>query len=99
MKMFDMCDAPGAYSPRASGGARMRKRLVIGSLLVSMMLGAVGTALALSRERWTDTQPYGFFFNDYGPNFYVGFVPREQDHRRITIHLGRGNQIRLRIVL
>jgi hypothetical protein len=56
-------------------------------------------AAALSRDRWTNPQPYGLFFNDYGPNFYVGFVPREQNRNRITIHLGRGNQLRLRIVL
>lgn len=54
---------------------------------------------ALSRERFANAQPYGFFFNDYGPNFYAGFVPREQDRRRIKVHLGRGNQLRVRIVL
>ena len=68
-------------------------------VLVAVLGLSGGTAAALSRERWTNQQPYGFFFNDYGPNFYVGFVPREQDRKRITIHLGRGNQLRLRIVL
>ncbi len=72
--------------------------------IVALVLGAAlalsaGSAAALSRDRYTNPQPYGFFFNDYGPNFYVGFVPREQDKRRITIHVARGNQLRLRIVL
>jgi hypothetical protein len=74
----------------------------LGAIVLIVMLavaGQVGTAAALSRDRYANQQPYGFFFNDYGPNFYVGFVPREQDRTRITIHLGRGNQIRLRIVL
>src|SRR5678815_960884 len=70
-------------------------------LVIALLVSAtqVGTAAALSRDRYANQQPYGFFFNDYGPNFYVGFVPREQDRTRITIHLGRGNQIRMRIVL
>ena len=76
-----------------------RKTLVAVALALASMTAAAPDAGALSRERWTNTQPYGFFFNDYGPNFYVGFVPREQDRRRITTHLGRGNQLRLRIVL
>jgi hypothetical protein len=56
-------------------------------------------AAPLSRERWTDATPYGVFFNDYDPNFHTGFVPRVQERERITIHLGRGNQLRLRMVL
>jgi len=57
------------------------------------------SAHALSRDRWTDSGPYGVFFNNYDPNFYTGFVPRVQDRKRIKIHLGRGNQIRVRMVL
>ncbi|MCC6849034.1 MAG: hypothetical protein IT294_11080 [Deltaproteobacteria bacterium] len=65
-----------------------------------LLIGALAReADALGRERWVNAEPYGFFFNDYGPNFYTGFAPREQDRRRITVHLGRGNQLRLRIVL
>src|SRR5262249_52014073 len=58
-----------------------------------------GSAWALSSERWTDSTPYGVFFNDYDPNFYTGFVPRVQERERIKIHLGRGNQLRVRMVL
>jgi hypothetical protein len=76
-----------------------RKTLVAAGLALVSIATLVRDAGALSRERWTNTQPYGFFFNDYGPNFYVGFVPREQDRRRITIHVARGNQLRLRLVL
>jgi len=77
----------------------MRKTSMAVVLVVAMVAGLVGNAGALSRERWTNPQPYGLFFNDYGPNVYVGFVPREQDRKRITIHVARGNQLRLRVVL
>lgn len=76
----------------------VRTLIVVGLLLLQQAI-AVHPCAALSRERWLNTDPYGMFFNDYQPNFYAGFVPREQDRRRITIHLGRGNQLRLRIVL
>lgn len=76
----------------------VRKLLVVASLM-AVQLGVGSSALALSRERWTNAQPYGLFFNDYQANFYAGFVPREQERDRITVHLGRGNQLRLRIVL
>jgi hypothetical protein len=56
-------------------------------------------AKAQTAMRWTDPEPAGVFFNDYDPNFYTGFVPRVQDKRRIKIHLARGNQLRIRMVL
>ncbi len=74
-------------------------RTTLGAL-VALALGlAVPDAAALSRERWTDPTPYGIFFNEYDPNFYTGFAPRVQDKRRITMHVARGNQLRLRMVL
>lgn len=50
-------------------------------------------------ERWKDSSPYGVLFNQYDPNFYTGFAPRVQEKENITIHLGRGNQVRVRMVL
>lgn len=58
-----------------------------------------GTAAAQTVTRWTDPTPAGVFFNDYDPNFYTGWVPRVQEADRIKIHLGRGNQLRIRMVL
>ncbi len=69
------------------------------ALLLLALAAAPEEAAALSRDRWTNGQPYGVFFNDYDPNFYTGFVPRVQDGNRIKIHLGRGNQLRVRMVL
>ncbi|HXC49746.1 MAG TPA: hypothetical protein VN634_02570 [Candidatus Limnocylindrales bacterium] len=81
----------------------LSKRSIIGTLAGSVAILSValsaGNAQALSSDRWTNGTPYGVFFNDYQPNFYTGFVPREQQAGRIKIHLGRGNQLRLRLVL
>ncbi len=76
-----------------------RKPLGPLALVALAICAAAGTAWALSEERWTDATPYGIFFNDYDPNFYTGFVPRVQDKRRVKIHLARGNQLRVRMVL
>jgi hypothetical protein len=76
-----------------------RKRFFMGILALLAVSGLAGNASALSEERWTDATPYGLFFNDYDPNFYAGFVPRVQDPERIKIHLARGNQLRVRMVL
>jgi hypothetical protein len=56
-------------------------------------------AEALSAERWTNAEDYGVFFNNYEPNFYTGFAPRVQDRQRVTFYIGRGNQVRVRLVL
>ncbi|MCP4669025.1 MAG: hypothetical protein GY849_22030 [Deltaproteobacteria bacterium] len=41
----------------------------------------------------------GVYFFRLEPSFYTGFAPRCQDARRIHIHLGRGNQVRVTVVL
>src|SRR4029453_8654074 len=69
------------------------------SLLVILALLVPSAALALSRERYTNATPYGIFFNNYDPNFYTGFMARVQEKEAIKIHLGRGNQLRVRMVL
>jgi hypothetical protein len=71
-------------------------RALIVVLAVTIWPSAAG---ALSTERWTNQEPYGVFFNNYDPNFYTGFVPRVQEAERIKIHIGRGNQLRIRMVL
>ncbi len=77
----------------------IRKLAIAASLTALVLAFGVPQADALSRERWTDPAPYGIFFNDYDPNFYTGFVPRVQERDRIKVHLARGNQLRLRMVL
>ena len=76
-----------------------RKLLVTSGLALVAVAGVAGYSSALSQDRWTDSTPYGVFFNDYDPNFHASFVPRVQERERIKIHLARGNQLRVRMVL
>ena len=42
---------------------------------------------------------YGMYYDRYEPAFYTGFAPRTLDPQRIHLHLGRGNQLRVTVVL
>lgn len=79
----------------------MQKRKYIGFMIVLlfMVLNTVCLYGAPFSERWKNPTLYGILFNQYDPNFYTGFVPRVQNKKNITIHLGRGNQVRIRMVL
>jgi hypothetical protein len=78
----------------------MRHTRFLNACIAGLVLIALaGSASALGVERWTDATPYGTFFNDYDPNFQVGFVPRVQERDRIKMHVARGNQLRVRMVL
>jgi hypothetical protein len=76
-----------------------RKSNVLCSLVALALACTATDASAQRLERWADAKPYGLFFNDDAPNFYTGFMPRVQERNRIKIHLVRGNQLRVRMVL
>lgn len=42
---------------------------------------------------------YGLYYDRYEPAFYTGFAPRTLDPKRLHVHLGRGNQLRVTAVL
>jgi len=42
---------------------------------------------------------FGMYYDRYEPAFYTGFAPRTADPQRIHLHLGRGNQLRVTVVL
>jgi hypothetical protein len=42
---------------------------------------------------------YGLYYDRREPTFYTGFAPRTFDTHRIHVHLGRGNQLRVTVVL
>lgn len=46
-----------------------------------------------------DASKPGVYFYRLEPSFYTGFAPRCQDPRRIHTYLGRGNQLRVTVVL
>ena len=79
--------------------ANRSTRVTAGLVALGILLFRLSRAAGLTKDRWTDQEPYGLFFNDYDPNFYTGFVPRVQDEKRIKIHLARGNQLRVRMIL
>lgn len=43
--------------------------------------------------------PYGLYYDRREPSFYTGFAPRTLDPARIHLHVGRGNQLRVTVVL
>jgi len=42
---------------------------------------------------------FGVYYDRYEPAFYTGFAPRGEDPQRVHLHLGRGNQLRVTVVL
>jgi hypothetical protein len=42
---------------------------------------------------------YGTYYQRYEPTFYTGFAPRAAAPERIHLHVGRGNQLRITVVL
>jgi hypothetical protein len=42
---------------------------------------------------------YGSYYRRYEPTFYTGFAPRALDRKRVHLHVGRGNQLRITLVL
>jgi len=50
-------------------------------------------------QKTTEAPLPGVYFYRLEPSFYTGFAPRCQSPERIHIHLGRGNQLRVTVVL
>jgi hypothetical protein len=42
---------------------------------------------------------FGLYYDRFEPAFYTGFAPRTNDPRRLHLHVGRGNQLRVTVVL
>ena len=82
-----------------------RLQLSLFSLLFSVpMLLAVPASAEPSGRISGELTPeeltsYAIFYSDYEPTFYTGFAPRAQDSRRLHLHVGRGNQLRVTQVL
>lgn len=71
---------------------------------LALVLAALAAPLASPARaqsvNWKDTgPPPGIYMHWYEPSFYTGFAPRTQDPGRAQLHLGRGNQLRLTMVL
>jgi hypothetical protein len=42
---------------------------------------------------------FGTYYRRYEPTFYTGFAPRALEPQRVHLHVGRGNQLRVTLVL
>jgi len=59
-----------------------------------------GRAIAGADAQVLEEPPrYGMYYDRYEPAFYTGFAPRATDPQRVHLHLGRGNQLRVTVVL
>lgn len=80
----------------------MHRRNAILGLLCWVTLSAPWRAAAgeSAEARVLEEPPrYGVYYMRYEPSFYTGFAPRTRDPERVHLHLGRGNQLRLTVVL
>ena len=70
-----------------------------------LSLGMIGARPCVADDRNGDGQvlegppDYGLYYDEYEPSFYTGFAPRTIDPRYLHLHLGRGNQLRVTLVL
>jgi len=77
----------------------MRAALIALLALTWLMLPRTEAANARDSLRLEEQPRFGVYYNRYEPVFYTGFAPRTYDPRRIHLHLGRGNQLRVTVVL
>jgi hypothetical protein len=71
-------------------------------IAATVVLAATASYAALdaTETEWDGSAPApGVYFHWYEPSFYTGFAPRTQDPERVHIELGRGNQVRVTVVL
>ena len=81
-------------------------------VLAALLVGAFGARPAGADEppselvevrpktRMLEEPPrYGTYYQRYEPTFYTGFAPRAAGPERVHLHVGRGNQLRITVVL
>jgi hypothetical protein len=73
---------------------------LIGLLLLALVASpAVAEPASSPKEEAAELSRYGVFYDAYEPSFYTGFAPRAMDPHRLHLHVGRGNQLRVTLVL
>jgi hypothetical protein len=65
------------------------------AVLATPLRGAAAEAASMLEE----APLYGMYYDRYEPAFYTGFAPRARDPHCVHLHLGRGNQLRVTVVL
>ena len=79
----------------------MIPRTLIALIGVAWLMGPAWNEAADVRGSFVLEEPprFGMYYDRYEPAFYTGFAARANDPRRIHLHLGRGNQLRVTVVL
>jgi len=74
---------------------------ILRSLLFAASVSLVAASTTAAADALVLEQPpeYGVYFDEYEPTFYTGFAPRTLDPKYLQLHLGRGNQLRVTLVL
>jgi hypothetical protein len=67
-------------------------------LVAGLVAGAARAADGDGRKL-EEPPHYGMYYDRYEPAFYTGFAPRTLDPRRLHVHVGRGDQLRVTVVL
>src|SRR5215510_4308201 len=62
-------------------------------------LATMASVAAAQEARDTSGPQWGVYYDRREPSFYTGFAPRTLDPERIHLHVGRGNQLRVTVVL
>ena len=98
----------GGHGPHArsrEAAARLRKAGrpgcgAFGWIAIAMLAG-LRTRRRPSPRRGPPADPatYGLYYDRREPSFYTGFAPRTPDPTRLHLHIGRGNQLRVTVVL
>src|SRR5262245_57419413 len=87
---------------RAGGIDRRRAHIAVAVCLCAWLaqVAPCRGADADAKGRTLEQPPqYGLYYDRYEPAFYTGFAPRTLDPKRLHVHLGRGNQLRVTVVL
>ncbi len=69
------------------------------TLSLAFLLSGICAVSAAASDDPVDLSQYGILYERYEPTFYTGFAPRAEDPARLHLHVGRGNQLRITLVL
>ena len=79
--------------------ARTARPAAIALVVLAASIGFVSAVQASGDGVLQEPPRYGLYYDRYEPTFYTGFAPRTADPNRIHLRLGRGNQLRVTVVL
>jgi len=91
--------AGSATKPRRCAAALLFLTLGVATPAVGDDIGPAPEITLRRGPPMVEEPAYGTGYDRYEPTFYTGFAPRPLDPKRIHLHVGRGNQLRITVVL